>query len=1453
MTEQALTTLKNKINDAEVISFDMFDTLVYRLTNTPEDIFKLVGEHFGIHGFVKIRMQEQNVISQKLFESHGYPHANMDEIYEHLADIYPDYDWMAIKQYEINLELDALQQNPEMHAIFQEALSLGKKVVITSDMYLNGDTIEEILKKCGYTGYHKLFVSSDERKAKFNKELFSCIKETFDVEYGDILHIGDSQFADVDNPASLGMETFLYEKVLEKDKLNNINCSIIDDGMYKILYKKEHSFWYNLGIEVGGPLYMGLYLWLKKHVKKDEKLFFLARDGYNLYHLCKQMQMDNIVYVETSRRALLLAGITKMDEEAVKLLPPYTFGQSVEEICEYLGVDANLLEHLEECGFASVHEVIDNLEQVANFKEIYIKNKALFLTACKKEREYAKKYFAQIGFFDGSAKVFDCGWNGSSQYLLDRFLKAVECDDKYEFYYAGILNSEKSKKQLRGRKYHSYLFDHYKNYMLQNRARSAIVLLELFFSAEHPSIHAYNENGVVYEKNEPEEMKGDIAKGIIDYVEFGLSFAQKYNIEISPDEALGRVYRLIEHPTEEEAVLIGNLTNADGFVDKKDEVKYIAYLTDESIEKNPHVELFWTQGLFARKDTTDHVKKFVYERLGIRNPDEWVDVTGDTRYFDKWINNTEKKQKRTAISPKYQPLISVVVPVYNVLTEQLWECIASVEDQLYDNWELILVDDCSTMASVREALKPYENKEKIHIIYRSQNGNISRCTNDGIAATKGEFIAFMDCDDVITEDALLEMVIKLNENPDYDFIYSDEDKLTDDGKRRYSPFFKPDWSPDFFMSQMYTNHLAIYRASIVKKIGGLRFAYDGAQDYDFTLRFMEQSDNKRVGHIPKILYHWRARPESLAAAPSAKSYALESVKNAKIDMLKRRGIKGYPEYVSDMYQYRVVYEPEGNPFVSIIIPSKDNFKILKQCIESVLQYTDYHHYEIIVVDNGSGAYQKGKIEEYLLGKGVRYIYRVEEFNFSKMCNMGAAASKGEYLLFLNDDIEVFDKQWLSRMVGQAMQSHTGAVGGKLMYPESSKLQHCGIVKLPIGPSHTLLFEDDANVYYYGRNRLDVNFLCVTAACLMVSKEKFNQVGQFDETFPIAYNDVDLCYKLWEAGYYNVIRNDVPAYHHESISRGDDNTNIKKQERLLKERVRLENKHKNITDDPFYNINLNPIGNDCSVNIQYDEVIQGGDFHINRHSHGAVAVDIIQVGLDVRIEGWSFVGKARNNDDLKRKLVLTDQAGKSLTIPIEHIERKDVWELFDKREDLKYAGFQVCIDKDKLALDVMKYRIGILTYILPGISILCYSDKMMDADELIENPLGFSKVEIAHNQERKTTEDTELVWSLDDCIQTEDVIKIRGFALLKEKDYYEYDVRLILKSSDIEYEIDTAKEKRYDVAEYYQDYPYAFASGFIAQIYCGELDMNQNYDILIELHHKYDRERDKVIDIGKKLK
>ena len=366
-----------------------------------------------------------------------------------------------------------------------------------------------------------------------------------------------------------------------------------------------------------------------------------------------------------------------------------------------------------------------------------------------------------------------------------------------------------------------------------------------------------------------------------------------------------------------------------------------------------------------------------------------------------------------------------------------------------------MADDCSSWKSVKETLAKYEDNEKIKIVYRTENGHISRCTNSALEIATGEFVAFMDCDDVLRPNALYEVVKKLNENPKLDFIYSDEDKIDDDGFNRHMPHFKPDWSPDTLMSHMYTCHFGVYRRSIANEIGGLRAGYEGAQDYDFTLRFTEKTN--KIAHIDKILYHWRERKESTALDPSAKPYIFEAAKKSKEDALARRGLKANLEMVDIMYQYRVNYISQTNPLVSVIIPSKDNYKVLKRCIETLYEITRYKNFEVILVDNGSNDENK-KLYQGLADKyKFKYIYEKMDFNFSRMCNNGAKEAKGEYFLFLNDDIEIINEEWLERMVGHAELEHVGAVGAKLLYPNSKLIQHIGVINIANGPVSSMRF------------------------------------------------------------------------------------------------------------------------------------------------------------------------------------------------------------------------------------------------------------------------------------------------------------------------------------------------------------------------------------------------------------
>ncbi len=639
------------------------------------------------------------------------------------------------------------------------------------------------------------------------------------------------------------------------------------------------------------------------------------------------------------------------------------------------------------------------------------------------------------------------------------------------------------------------------------------------------------------------------------------------------------------------------------------------------------------EGLTVLKYKVFHKIKLIQKSKGI---------DGEYRY---WIKKNEKDQLQTE-ELAYQPKISVVVPVYNVKTDQLEECIQSVIKQTYSNWELCLADDASTWESVRACLSKYENKDKIKILYRKENGHISKCTNSAIEMADGEFIAFMDCDDILAPNALYEVAKKLNEDSELDFIYSDEDKIDESGKRRHQPHFKPDWSPDTFMSLMYTCHLGVYRRTLGEEIGWLREGYEGAQDYDFTLRFTEKTG--RIGHIPKILYHWRERKESTAINPEAKSYILDTAKKAKEDALVRRGLAGDVEWVDGIYQYRVNYHVPQDSLVSVIIPSKDNFEILKRCVDSLVEKTAYKNYEIIIVDNGSQEAEKAKYQAYCQENQYQYHYEKMDFNFSKMCNIGAGKARGRFLLFLNDDITIINSVWMERMAGHAALPYTGAVGAKLLYPDSTLIQHIGVISFTGGPVHSFCQFDDTPIYYFCRNKIEYNYSAVTAACLMVESNKFWEVDGFNEEFAVAYNDIDFCYKLTEKNYYNVSRMDAVLYHHESLSRGSDVVSPQKMQRLLVERERLYREHPQyVSRDPFYSPNLTMRLADCSINIDFKrevdkpEEISSDKAQKYPKSEGMISgIRYLEANRTyINIEGWCFDENKKHNNLRKSQLLL----------------------------------------------------------------------------------------------------------------------------------------------------------------------------------------------------------------------
>jgi len=653
---------------------------------------------------------------------------------------------------------------------------------------------------------------------------------------------------------------------------------------------------------------------------------------------------------------------------------------------------------------------------------------------------------------------------------------------------------------------------------------------------------------------------------------------------------------------------------------------------------------------------------------------------------------------------KYKPLISVIVPVYNTLDKHLVPCIESVLNQNYPNFELCLSDDNSTWDNVKTTLKKYESNPKVKVVYRTENGHISRNTNSAIEVATGEFMALLDCDDVLRPNALYEIVRELNKNPELDFIYSDEDKIDDDGTYRHTPHYKQDWSPDSLMTHNYTCHFSAYRSSIVREIGGLRVGFEGSQDYDFVLRFTEKLDRSRICHIPKILYHWRVRAESTSGDVSAKPYIVEAARKSKEEALERRGLKADLEFVNIINQWRVNYIPSSGSMVSIIIPSKDNYDYLKRCIDSITTKTEYRNYQIVVVDNGSSEDNKARYEELVKSVGGVYIYEPCKFNFSYMCNLGAKNADGAYLLFLNDDIEIVNGNWLGRMLGHAEVPHAGAVGAKLLYPDSNKIQHCGVVNNCSGPVHAFIGMSDDPIYYFGRNILDYNWLAVTAACLIVSKEKFDEVGGFNETLAVAYNDVDLSFKLYEAGYYNVVRNDVVLIHHESISRGHDVMDEAKMKRLHEEQDYLYSMHPDLRfKDPFYNEGLDPYGVDFALNNLVRSSVK--ETQVSPSDSGTImgCIDSVMKRFDgsVVIQGWGFE-KGHAGEEVSLLL----SGPRKYQLDTFALTRPDVKAAFPDEENSDKSGLQAYFNP--IIMEIGSYKISIVT-----------SSGKLDTDKVLE--------------------------------------------------------------------------------------------------------------------------------------
>ncbi len=520
------------------------------------------------------------------------------------------------------------------------------------------------------------------------------------------------------------------------------------------------------------------------------------------------------------------------------------------------------------------------------------------------------------------------------------------------------------------------------------------------------------------------------------------------------------------------------------------------------------------------------------------------------------------------------PLISVLMPVHDPDVAVLEAALESVRNQLYGHWELCIADDASMRPAVVRLLDRYAGLDpRIKVVHRHENGHIAHATNTALALAQGQFCAFLDHDDLLAEHALYEVARAIVTDPDLDLIYSDEDKVDDLGQR-FEPHFKPDWNPELLYAQNYLNHLTVIRTSRVREVGALRAGFEGSQDHDLLLRVADHLTPDRVLHIPKVLYHWRAAVGSGTYSDRSLAKAEDARLRALTDMIARRGWPHRAERGPRGFNRLVRALPEP-PLVSIVIPTRDLADSLAEVLDGLLARTDYGPLEIIIVDNDSvEPATRDLFERHAADPRVRVLPSPGPFNFSALSNAGAAAARGDVLLFLNNDVEVIEPGWLRELVSIACDPQVGAVGAKLLYPDGS-LQHGGVV-LGVGGiachSHLGIPRDDPG--YFARMVILQEVSAVTGACLALRRSVFEEVGGFDQQhLAVAFNDIDLCLRIGAAGYRVIWTPHAQLIHHESKSRGLEDT-LGKRTRFEAEMRTMEARWgKLLVRDPFYNPNL----------------------------------------------------------------------------------------------------------------------------------------------------------------------------------------------------------------------------------------------------------------------------------------
>ena len=555
--------------------------------------------------------------------------------------------------------------------------------------------------------------------------------------------------------------------------------------------------------------------------------------------------------------------------------------------------------------------------------------------------------------------------------------------------------------------------------------------------------------------------------------------------------------------------------------------------------------------------------------------------------YGEWMRNVESKylnedsMKEDLGKLKVNPKFSIIFPVWNKSEDMLQKALDSIVNQVYTNWEICISDGSTkNVKETRKFLKKFakEYGEKVKFSTIDIEGiNIIENTNNALSMATGEYVVFMDCDDEISENCLLELAKGIGNNPEVEFLYSDFDKIDESGKR-FDPSFWPDWSPHTLTAQMYTTHITCYKREVVEDLGGLVKGSEGAQDWDLVMRYLTRG-NWKVLHIPKILYHWRVYPGSTALAGSgAKDWAYENQRGVLERYLERRKMKGEVLEGPFAGAWRVKFDIVGNPKVSIVIPTKDKVEYLERAIESIKEHTKYGNYEIVVVNNRSEEVEAEEYFKKIVKDGVKVLNFDQPFHFGKLYNWAAREIDGEYMLVLNNDVKVLNDGWLESMLEWCQLPEVGSVGAKLFYPDG-KIQHAGVIVGAGGAAaHSHRLEDGEYFGYEGCVVNVRNYLAVTGACMMVRRELFLDMGGFDEQFDPAYQDVDFGIRLYdERGLFNVYTPYAELVHYESVSRFDS----RNKEKLEKDTVNAEKLKEKWSkyiyerggNDPFYNDNL----------------------------------------------------------------------------------------------------------------------------------------------------------------------------------------------------------------------------------------------------------------------------------------